>query len=125
MNKKQILNWILVIVWVGVIYWFSHQPNLKSELEPFWDLIFRKIAHMAEYFVLTFFIFQAVAGHNIGYKKSLMSAAIFSVAYAGLDEWHQSFIFNRHGSIIDVGIDSIGVFSFLILKIIYGKNLSN
>ena len=121
MIKKQIVNWLAVIAWIAVIYYFSHQPDLKSELEPFWDLIFRKIAHMAEYFVLSFLLFRAWSGHNLSFKKSLILSVVFAVLYAGFDEWHQTSISGRQGSIKDVGIDSIGVLSFVILSFIYKK----
>lgn len=101
---------------MGVIYYFSSQPYLKSELEPFWDLIARKTAHMAEFFILAYLLFQAYRAHNITIKKSLILAVIISFAYAGFDEWHQSQVAGRVASLIDVGIDSVGVLVFALLK---------
>ena len=40
----------------------------------------------------------------------VLAAGLFCVCFAGLDEYHQSFISGRSPSLRDVGIDSIGVF---------------
>ena len=124
--KKIFLNWVLVIFWMAVIYYLSHQPNLGSGLEPLWDLIFRKIAHVAEYFVLAYLLFRAFQSHGFKPSKALIFTAILAIMYAGFDEWHQSFISMREGKILDVLVDSVGIFIFVILNFnIYGKNLSN
>ena len=115
--KKIFLNWLAVIFWVAVIYYFSAQPDLKSELEPVWDLIFRKLAHMAEFFVLAYLFFQAYRSLGLSVKKSLFLALVFSVTYAFFDEWHQGQVVGRQSSLIDVSIDSIGILAFAVLNL--------
>ena len=41
----------------------------------------------------------------------LWLAAMLAVAYAASDEFHQSFVPNRHPSPLDILIDSIGIAS--------------
>ena len=113
-----ILNWLVVLFWMGVIYYFSDQPNLKSELEPIWDLVFRKIAHMAEYFVLAYLLFRACNKTGFKPKRSLVYAVFFSLTYAISDEYHQSLVGGRTASPVDVFVDSLGIFGFIILNII-------
>lgn len=115
--SKKILSWLAVIAWMVVIYYFSAQPDLKSSLEPFWDLIFRKIAHLAEFFVLAYLLFRAYESQGLTIKKSLFFAFIFSLAYAAFDEWHQSLVAGRTASLIDAGIDSGGILAFIILRV--------
>lgn len=119
MNKfgKIIISWIGVLLWMGVIYYFSSQPDLKSELEPMWDLIFRKIAHMAEFFILAYLFFNAYKSLGASVGKALIFAFMFSVAYAGFDEWHQSQVAGRVASIVDIGIDSVGILLYVLLKL--------
>ena len=114
--KKIILNWVAVLLWMGVIYYFSAQPDLKSELQPIWDLIFRKIAHMAEFFILAFLLFRAYLGNQMTTGKSLFFAMFVAIAYAIFDEYHQTVVVGRAGSPIDVMIDSVGVVTFAILQ---------
>lgn len=119
---KIIINWFLVIFWLGIIYYFSSQPSLKSELEPLWDLIFRKIAHMAEYFVLAFLLFSAFLGHSLSKSKALALALILALFYALTDEYHQSFTAGRSASLLDAGIDGLGSLIFTSLKLLEKNN---
>ena len=69
---KILLNWLAVLIWLAVIYYFSAQSDLKSELEPFWDMFFRKIAHISEFFVLAYLFFRALSGYKLNYKNLLL-----------------------------------------------------
>lgn len=107
--KKLLKLWLPVIVWMGLIFFLSHQPNLKSGLEDWLDFILRKIAHITEYGILTFLLIRALNQHNLTIKKTLLISVFLAVFYAISDEYHQTFIFGRHGTIRDVGIDTIGI----------------
>lgn len=73
------------------------------------NFIVRKTAHITEYAILAIFISFPLWVKQIKDKKIFILAFITSVIYAGTDEFHQTFIEGRSGSIKDVGIDSIGV----------------
>lgn len=109
MNKK-ILNWFIVIIWAGVIFYFSHQPGLKSSLPNEYDFILRKLAHISEYAVLTFLLIRAFSQHQLSRKKILFFSIILAIMYSFSDEYHQRFIFERVGTFKDVIIDSMGIF---------------
>lgn len=121
---KKFLNWLYVILWLGVIFYFSSQPELKSELEPFWDFVFRKIAHISEFFVLTYLLFNALKQHQFSFSKILIFSASLSVIYAIFDEYHQLFVFGRTGTPGDVLIDTLGIIIAIILLRLYNKNYS-
>ncbi len=44
-------------------------------------------------------------------------AVFASALYAGLDEWHQSFVGGRTPKLMDVGIDSLGAFCGALLYV--------
>jgi VanZ family protein len=92
---------------MALIFLFSHQPDLSSGLGV-WDTIGRKIFHAAEYALLCFLWWRAFAGRTTR-TGALVAAAVLSVAYAITDEWHQTFIEGRHGTPVDVVIDSVGI----------------
>ena len=119
--RKIVFNWIAVILWLGVIYYFSSQPDLKSELAPFWDFIFRKIAHMAEYFVLAYLFFRTWQSYGLATKKSLFLSFSLALVYAIFDEFHQSFVAGRTASPKDVLIDSLGIIGFVVLRLFEKK----
>ncbi|MGI8580434.1 MAG: VanZ family protein [Solirubrobacteraceae bacterium] len=87
---------------MGLIYFLSAQPDLSSGLGTV-DLIGRKIVHATEYGVL-FLLWIRV----LGYRRAAAAAAI-CVLYACSDEFHQTFVHGRHGTPVDVLIDSTGV----------------
>ncbi|MCK5460231.1 VanZ family protein [Candidatus Parcubacteria bacterium] len=120
---KKLAHWLAIIAWVGIIFYFSHQPDLKSSLPDFWDLIFRKIAHISEYAVLSFLLMKTFIHHKITRKNAAILTLIIAASYAIGDEYHQTFIAGRSGSIRDVLIDSIGIF---FIAIFYKpKNIKN
>ena len=89
------------LVLMGVIFALSAQPSLDSGLA--WDTVLRKAAHMTEFGLLWFLWWRA-----LGYRSRLVPFAI-AVAYAVTDEVHQTFVYDRHGSPVDVLIDTAGM----------------
>lgn len=112
---KQAIRWVLVIAWLGVIYYFSSQPNLGTALEPFWDTVARKTAHLMEYFILAYLFTKALRSNGASLRSALGMAAVCGVVAAGFDEWHQSGVYGRQGRWEDVAIDSLGVVGYLVL----------
>ncbi len=110
--------WLPVFLWCALIYYLSSIPSLKSDFPSDVDLVLRKIAHMSEYGFLTFLFFRASIGQKLYFQKSIAYAVIFSIVFAVTDEYHQSFVFGRNGSLFDVFVDSLGIFfvAFLIYK---------
>lgn len=92
-------RWGPLVVWSAVIFAFSHVPDLKSGLE--YDYPLRKVAHAVEYAVLWLAARRAL--------RSTAGAAAYAVAFAVLDEWHQTFVPGRAGQAADVLIDALGV----------------
>ena len=87
---------------MGLIFFLSAQPDLNSGLGT-WDTVLRKLAHMAEYGLLWLLWWRA-----LGYGGLALPAAI-AIGYAITDELHQTTVEGRHGSPVDVLIDSAGV----------------
>ena len=98
--------WFPILIWAGFIFYLSSIPDLKSELEQ--DFILRKIAHILEYAILSFLLLRAI-GIQSDIKKTALLSIIISILYAVSDEYHQSFVLGRKGSLKDIGIDSIGI----------------
>ena len=99
-------RWLPVVAWAGVIFAFSSVPSLSTHLGT-WDLLLRKLAHMAEYAVLALLLLRATG--------SYAWALAATVGYACTDELHQTFVRGRHGSPVDVAIDAVGALAGLAL----------
>ena len=76
----------------------------------------RKIAHITEYLILGFLMFNVLKQYNI---TNIYYAIILCILYSCTDEFHQLFINGRSGSIRDVLIDTIGIlFGTYLYKIL-------
>jgi VanZ family protein len=90
-----------------VIFVLSAQPDLSTGLG-LWDFVGRKLVHMSEYALLCFLLWRAT--RRLGTPRAAIAAAVsLSLAYAGTDEFHQTFVHGRHGTPVDVAIDAVGM----------------
>lgn len=138
MNKnKRIISWMLLLAWMGIIFFMSQQPgevsSTQSDLvlkifrffgieltQHFGELatfIIRKVAHFSEYLILF------LLAHNVGRfyfkdRRTRIYSIIFIFLYACTDEIHQYFIPGRNMAFKDVLIDtSGGIFGYLIISV--------
>ena len=118
MKKLRIIFIILTIIWMIVVFRFSHEPATKSsntsasvikgilnivygnslseeeiqikiqELSP----IIRKLAHFTLYTVGGIVIGIAVFTYNISLKKKILITQLIGSAYSITDELHQYFV---------------------------------
>jgi len=127
-------RWALALVWAGVIFGSSctvifrtsfldkvhgTAPALASraQLDNFWDRywwIFVKGYHALEYFVLFLAILWAWQPKHRG--RALAATWLICVAYAGSDEYHQTFVPDRGGRWTDVVIDAGGAAGALVFS---------
>ncbi len=115
---KFIKLWLPVIIWATFIFYLSSIPYLKTNLS--YDFVLRKIAHVTEYFILTFLLYRAFHGSFDLITFYLFTyPACLSLLYAMSDEFHQRFVAGRNGSVNDVLIDSIGIVGFYVIVKIF------
>jgi VanZ family protein len=99
------LNWLLLIAWMGGIFYFSHQSDLSV---PGADVyLIRKAGHVSEFlvlFVLWIRTLRATVAWNA--RRVVRLALLLTSAYAISDEIHQTFIAGRSGNVVDVLIDT-------------------
>jgi len=104
--KYLVIRWLPVLLWAGLIYLLSDIPTLDSGLSLTWDVVLRKMAHAAEFGVLSLLLLRAIGKKSTG---AWLVAAVISILYAVTDEVHQRFVPGREGNVWDVVIDSLGV----------------
>ena len=141
-NLQKFLAWLALLVWMGVIFYFSHQSgdtsmqlsdgildSFKSLFQNFLDYhtlsyIVRKIAHFTEYFILGLLIYHLVKQYRVISKTEIIWMILFCVIYAMSDEFHQVFIGGRSPKVFDVIIDSLGSsLSILILQLLQKRKI--
>ncbi|MDO4813908.1 MAG: VanZ family protein [Gemella sp.] len=120
-NKK--ISLIIIVFLMATIFYFSHQTGQDSSKMSN-NLMIRKLAHITEYAVLSFFIYAHLVNYkNIRFKEIL--AGFIAVVYAASDEYHQTLIPGRSGNPTDVLIDSIGVCIGIYLSTVIYKRINN
>lgn len=147
--KKFILI-LLIVLWMGIIYFFSSCNGIESKNQSIGlldstigkiivffdndiseerklviieklDYPIRKIAHMSEYFILAILVSLLISEYNISLLKILIISFAICFIYACSDEIHQLFVRARSGQITDVIIDSIGSSMWLIIYYLVRK----
>ena len=135
-DRKRMLLFILLIFWMGLIFFFSAKPAVQSakmstsvgkmigrvvvpEFEE-WsdtkqdafakkiDFAVRKSAHACEYAALSVLFFVNYKKKNRKIKQIVGMSALSTALYAVTDEIHQLFVPGRSGQITDVILDSCG-----------------
>ena len=126
---KKIKYFIPSILFMIIIFWFSHQTGTESSgLSTYivnWlenhlhiivpELIIRKMAHMGEYALLTFTFIYGFSKNKFILQKVLLFSLSATFLYACSDEFHQLFIVGRSGQLADVMIDTTGGIIAIIL----------
>ena len=134
--------WIITILWMGIIFYFSSQPAYVSRQESgdilaWMDKIeenevqdtdnarvsklqynIRKFAHFIMYSGLGFLITISIV--LIKYKSfaSYVLAWLATAVYAVLDEFHQSFVPGRGATLVDIKIDCVSAFVGVVMAVI-------
>lgn len=149
---KKIISFIVLILWMIVIFSFSsadankstgtsdkvittmieikdkitnnETPNNEKEIiVKNTSFYIRKIAHITEYLILGFLMFNLLNQYSV---TNIYYAIGLSILYSCTDEFHQLFISGRSGSIRDILIDSIGILiGTYLYKLLFIKNKEN
>jgi VanZ family protein len=107
--KRFIKFWIPVLLWMGVIFYFSCLPGKDiPSLFPFQDVLF----HIIVYTALACLFYRALKNTytQLGLLKLIFFTVAFGFIYGLSDEFHQSFVPGRSACAFDLFIDTIGSF---------------
>lgn len=112
--KTRIFAFVPVLIWMGVIFFFSSRMRVSVSSEYVLNFIFFKTLHILEYAVLFALSYRAFCTTVSGRSATLNAfiyAFLLSVVYAASDEIHQMFVQTREGTVRDVIIDALGALS--------------
>ena len=142
-NKREIIYWILLIIWIIGIFIMSNQPanisdsqssgiiytlskiglDMNNIFGQFANFIVRKCAHFLEYMILALLVLNVLKLY-FNMKQVVIITIVFVSFYACTDEIHQLFVLGREGAIRDVIIDTCGGITVVLIKLftIYKKH---
>lgn len=116
--KSVLFYWLPVILYAGIIFYFSSLSNpLPSGMPSFnyMDLLM----HAGEYFILSLLLLRALR-HSLVKRPFLLSIAIASL-YGITDEIHQLFVPGRMFAVSDMIANAVGASVILVLYILKKK----
>ena len=111
-NIRKILPWLLVILWMSLIFYLSHQPVAKSNKLSKGRT---ENAHFFAYLILGLLVVNGLRSSGILGFKNMGLAILLCLLYAISDEVHQLFVPGRGGQVKDVLIDSAGSISGIVM----------
>lgn len=135
--KKRLLLIAVIIVWMGVIFFFSSADSGRSGeasgrltgmiqriAYPDWSelpaeeyryqmaglsFFVRKMAHLTEFFILGVLVSLLMSTYEISWLFRVLITVGIGAAYAVSDEIHQFFVVGRDMRIFDMMIDTLGI----------------
>ena len=146
MKTKKIITFILIVLWMILIFYFSNQVSDESsklsgglthkileaihmldgktlEEQLTIETLIRKLAHFSLYAIGGIIIFLHVNLYEITEKRKVITSWTIGTTYAISDEIHQLFVPGRSGEIRDVCIDSLGIVMGITIIILIFKIL--
>ena len=115
-------SWLCLIVWCMGIFALSAQSHLEISNHELLDFILRKIAHACVFGVLLVLASMTLRQEGMEVRRARLLALVFTLLYAVSDEYHQSFVPGRFGTIRDVGIDTAGALIALGLLAVHSRH---
>ena len=148
-TKKQIkvFKILLILIWMIVIFMFSNEKGAKStstsrkvteaivqtvssksieeneQIIVSLDKVIRKLAHYTIYTIGGIVIFNYAKTTEKSKKEKILYSIAFGACYAITDEIHQFFVSGRSARIFDVGIDTLGVITGILIYLAIMKLL--
>lgn len=116
-RAPQWARWIPALLFAALVIMItcfstgSFSANVTGQYFGSYNFIARKLAHVSEYailFLVTRLVFSRVLRSSSTATHCVL-AIIFAALFAAGDEWHQSFVPSRTGSVHDMFIDWGGV----------------
>lgn len=104
---------IAAAAWMGLIFVLSAQTRLPRLTPSGWPDVQSVAGHFVVYAVLAWLLCMALAG--AGVRRATRWAFVLALLYALSDEFHQSFVPNRHPDIFDVLTDAAGAATALFI----------
>lgn len=114
----RLVRWIPALLMMGVIFWISSTPG--SNLPDFgvFENLVETGGHFLGYVLLAQAYLFAIGDQE---AKAWWIAGFLAILYGISDEIHQSFVPGRDTSMIDLGVDALGISLSLLARYLVSK----
>ncbi|MFQ6102612.1 MAG: VanZ family protein [Anaerolineae bacterium] len=113
--KHFLSHWLPPLAWMGLIFLLSAQPDLPEVPGPWLDTLLKKTGHALGYSILAWLYLRPLRErfHHATVPRVLGFG--LAVLYALSDEYHQTFVPGRKGTLWDVAVDGVGACGAMLL----------
>jgi VanZ family protein len=138
---ERLRDWGPALIWAAIMFWASTDAyssqhtgrilapvlrwiysGITQEQLDLVNAVLRKVAHLAEYFVLYLLVYRGLSGGRARWRVAwALGALIIAMGYSVLDEIHQSFVASRTASPWDAMLDTTGALAALLLTLILSR----
>ena len=115
MVRRFLTHWLPPLVWMGLIFALSAQPDFPGPPEPWLDILLKKGGHALGYGVLAWLYRRALGQHIRSANTLRVVSVCLAVAYGLSDEYHQTLVPGRNGRLLDVAVDGLGACGAMLL----------
>ena len=120
MNTRTTRRWVIItLAWAAIIYIGTSSSLMAGTttraLFGHYDGMVRSIAHMSEFFILTFVLYGMTVSFRINGWRGITLVLLITVLIAVLDEYHQLFVPGRSYNTVDIVKDMIGACSAIVV----------
>jgi VanZ family protein len=99
--------WLPPIALMALIFVLSSMPSLGSGSSDEWKLDAHSVAHLTIYLPLGFLLLRGLLSQGV--SRAIWWTLVIGVLYAVSDEIHQAFVPGRTPSLLDIGMDGLGL----------------
>ncbi len=103
-RQKWLALWLPVLLWMGIIFVLSAQPDLPHPSSGWLDIVVSSVAHAFLFGVLAVLLSRALANR----RRAWIFSLLLTMLYALTDELHQRFVPGRHPDLLDLLCDGVG-----------------
>ena len=118
-NTSGTFTELIIRIFVG------RNVDLNSPIIQMTETIIRKLAHYTIYTIGGFLIMNYAYATDKNLKDKIFYSICFGGCYAITDEIHQFFVPGRSARVFDVGIDTLGVVTGVLIYWILRKVIEN
>ncbi len=123
LTNRPMLVWGILVGYCALVFVGSSISDVPRELSKIPDYVL----HFIEYFIMGLLANVAFRTRPLSFRIGMASviAALFCVAYAVSDEFHQFFVRGRYASLPDIGADLLGAaFAQITILLLAGLRTS-
>ena len=116
-------NYLPPLILMGLIFISSSIPMDKNADVPEFiislDPTLQNLLHIPVFGLLAFLWLKSFTKHSILTSTKVIITLIVTILFGCLEEFHQTFVSGRYGSLVDILLNLVGIFMGILFFLFY------